>query len=268
MDKKPLKDFELIRVTDNQITLDDGIYFQIECIKTHKDMHYQRVINKGELGGYVHVESIEYLQDKWIEKNSAVGKPVMWEGRPTRVMKKSYSSSAYMEFYYVFENHYKSTRIKAQTGEPSKKNGVLTHATRILEMIVEVVNFERKLDNIGYNNETQLILLWTMIGAIQESILKLHVVIFSNEYKSLRKKSKDDVWEEQTDTIIRTLLKLKHIDHDNMLVLEKINNNRNMIHLLNFGSVFDYQEYLNYVKKSCDIYESLFKLAETKFQNL
>lgn len=264
MKNSELSSFEYIKLTDNVVKMDDGYYFQIECIKTHKDKHYQRVINKGELGGYVHVESIQYLHDKWIEKDKAVGKLTVWEGKATKVEKKRYLSSKYKGFYFEIEKQYKWLRIKAQTNKPSKRNAVLTHGKRILEMIVEVVNYEIMLDNLGYNNETHMIVLWTMIGSIQEGLLKLHLLIFEDEYRGLQQKAKDPIWDEKVDTIIRTLLKLKHIEHDDLISLEKINSNRNMIHLLNFGSVFNYTEYLKHVNVSCETYSRLFTLQLDK----
>ncbi len=266
MKKPDSSSFEFIRVTDNIVETDDGYYFQIECIKTHKDKHYQRVINKGELGGYVHVESIQYLQDKWIEKDQAVGKLTLSEGKLTKVEKKRYNSSMYKEFYFEIEKYYKWIRIKAQTNKPSKRNAVLTHGKRILEMIIEVVNYEIKLDNLGFNKETHMIVLWTMIGSIQEAILKLHTLAFEDKYRELQPKAKEPIWDEKVDTIIRTLLKLEHINHNELITLEKINSNRSMIHLLNFGSVFNYQEYLRHVKESCDIYKRLFVIQEDKYE--
>ena len=107
-------------------------------------------------------------------------------------------------------------------------------------------------------NDSQLIILWTLLGAIQEAILKLHLNAKRDYYCEFINKHKG--FENlKVKNILDLLVKDNSIRNEDYIILEKINGNRNLIHFLNNDHIYPYDIYCQYVDALYKVLLSLYK---------
>lgn len=139
-------------------------------------------------------------------------------------------------------------------------NAVMTKSKMILKLVDECIEVENRIKEEGFENISKLIILWTLLGSILETVIKVHCVIFRKDFLNIKKsKDKKNIWAIKTSLLINELLNLGHISEYEKVFLQKLNGTRNCIHLLSDNTIYNYDHYLNYVESLINLTYNLVK---------
>lgn len=252
-----------IKICKNKVKyIDNQKYFQIECISDYKDIYAKRLIKKGELGGFVHEKSSDHI-NSWLEKYEFVGAPIVEAGTVTNLINeiKDISHSNINDYLSFLDEYIKFCRFSnCGTPEPNLINAYLWHSARISEIAFEMFLLEKRIIESKKDiSEIQRIILWSLLGTIGEAFLKLHVIILRHKYSNFLQKHKDNYDNIKISQIIYEIYKNNDIKEDEKIFLQKLNGNRNMIHILCNEPVYSYDEY-------CFSVDNLFKIVYKLYQ--
>lgn len=239
-------------------------YYRIVCLRDFKDTYAKRLIKKGEVGGLVHEKSIGHLPS-WIESNQAIGKPITETVFLQRISKEEISHSCILEFKNSTSEIFDFLRMNCGYNGSSLYNAYVTNSTRIAEFAEEMFAIEDRFISQSKNpTDSQMIVLWILLGAINEAVLKLHIVSLRIKYASFI--SKEEKFERmKVSTILDVFKADETLSKEEFVILSKINGNRNMIHFLNNESVYCYNTYRDYVECFFAVFKKLFQIEKSEY---
>ena len=251
----------IIICEDRKQVINSKIYFQIQCIHGYKDIYAKRFINKGEYGGFVH-SSISKITN-WIEENDILGMPITETCYIQKVSSYCKYRKSNLLNHVNFVKEYVNFCMynKKGTSEHSKINAHLWNSQRILGMIEEL----KQNEEIIINQHTEIsdakkIVLWLLLGAISEAILKLHIILTREKYKDFEKSDYEKL---KVKDIINKMYEQKDISKEDSIFLHKLNGNRNMIHILNNENIYNYEEYCIAIDNLFQILTDLYNIQKS-----
>ncbi|MBQ3572020.1 MAG: hypothetical protein IJA15_04250 [Clostridia bacterium] len=219
---------------------------QIKCVKEYYDFYAKRTIKVGELGGYASISITKHIKN-WIDIDSMVG-DFITENCSVQIEKKEIIGHSNVKILYDLVNNMISNWWwKAETKTPSVVNAIIYKSSLIKKFIIELFNKEeiciKQTSNIS---ETERILLWTLLGAIQEAILKVHITVCREKFSNfLQKEDLNKIDNIKVPKIINEMENKNEITNEEKIVLETINSNRNMIHFISNRPIHNYNKYIN-----------------------
>ena len=243
-------------------------FCQIKCIKEYYDFYEKRTIKKGELGGFVNKNSIQYI-DKWISRDCYVGDCITETCYIKEATKETIPHSNIQELKNKILYMIKNWWWKAETFQPSIINAIIYKSQLIPQFIFKLYTLEEICINQNNNiTETDQIVLWTLLGAIQEAILKNNLTVCRERFvEFLGKKDLTEIDNIKVSSIITEMVKLGHVSEEESITLETINSNRNMIHFISNRPVHNYEKYLNAVDEMVKICYKIFKNQQEHLVN-
>ena len=134
------------------------------------------------MGGFVNKNSIQYI-DKWISKDCFVGDCITETCYIREATKDIIPHSNIQELtdkiLYIIKNLW----WKAETSQPSIINAIIYKSQLIPQFISKLYIQEEICINQNNNiTETDQIVLWTLLGAIQEAILKNNLTVCREKF--------------------------------------------------------------------------------------
>lgn len=239
-------------------------YYRVVCLKDFKDTYAKRLIKKGEVGGLVHEKSVDHLPS-WIESYQVIGKSITAIGFLRPIRKEKIGHSCILEFKNSTSEIFNFWRMNCGYNGSSLYNAYVTHSTRIAEFAEEMFAIENRFISQSKNpTDSQMIFLWILLGAINEAILKLHIVSLRIKYASFI--SKEGKFERMKVSAILDVLKVDGtLSNEEFVILSKINGNRNMIHFLNNESIYFYNTYRDYVEYLFFVFKKLFQIEKNEY---
>ncbi len=259
-DKYNYKDFLATTSEVSFVDSEGREYVKVVCIKEYKDVYAKRVIKKGEIGGEI---AKGLCPEWWIEEGQRVGYPTTEVCRLTVEKKKKIDHSKILLFKDEIAEIMFFWLINYQTREKSIYNACISHTERIPQIAAEMFDIEEKyIAQPNNTNESQLIILWVLLGAIQEAILKMHLVARRDYYNDFIEKNKS-IEKVKVNVILNQFKNDETIDNHEYIILEKINGNRNLIHILNNESVYGYEIYCEYVNELYGVLKKLYGIEKS-----
>jgi hypothetical protein len=224
-------------------------YRQIFCKKTFYDNYSKRNIEAGEKGGFVHVEACGHISG-WVEYDKAVGKMITEMAQLSFRKRERFLHSRLLDNLENIKAQSVFWNSKCGVKESSIINAFMYKSREVLDVMIEGISLESRIDQIGFVNDAQLTLLWTLLGIVQESLLYIHVTIFRENYTKMmseKEQKTSKIWDLKISRIILMLEQAKDIDYEERVNLQIINGNRNRVHFLDNKSVHGYEDYIKYV---------------------
>lgn len=246
---------ENLKYSDEPVTIEGEKYYRVICTKRYKDYYAKRFIEFGEIGGYVHIDSLQHGLDHWIDENKLVGAPRV-EYVKLKPNIKNYRHSNVKNLVPILKDAIALWNLYCGFPTPHEINAIMYHSEMMLELVDEMYAKETYIDSKKQNTNFDMILLWVYFGMLMEGTIKLHSTVFRNEIR-IDGKTHERIWLKEVSKLIPELFRLNHLSIEERRLCEQINNSRNRIHILNHEHIFGYDEYLKKVDSFHIIFEKL-----------
>lgn len=232
---------------------------QIRCKKEYYDFYAKRTIKQGELGGFINIMSMANIHS-WIEKDCVVGGIVVENCSIQRETKQDLIHSTILDLDIMVKRMIQEWLLNVGTSEPSIVNAIIWKSQIIPQFIQKLFLQEEICIKQSTNiNESDQIMLWVLLGAIQEALLKVHITVFRDKYSNfLVENPLEKIDNIKESKIVPLLEKKGDIVREEAITLDKIYSNRNMIHFISNRPIHNYENYLNCVEDVIMIFDKLF----------